>query len=145
MMRPGLICLVYLPVDLFRLMIHSWRFMLGGYFNRFTHYSSEQPCIFCIGHDTGQVPRNMADRIRYRNVWMARILVPELRIVKDTKGRAMPICNREGGHLKSPWYIPLLAVALLLFWGAVITALLLHTGMIPPEVTPFQAEQYAPR
>lgn len=68
---------------------------------------------------------------------MVRILLPELKVMKDGRGGVVPVCYNEGGYVKSPWYTPILALSLFLFWWAFLTLMLLRIGVIPPEADPF--------
>lgn len=129
----------FLPIDLFRLTIHSWKFMLEGYLNRFLCTSPEQMCIFCQNLDAGMVPRVLSSEVKYKNLWLIRMLVPDIEVRKLPNSRKrVPVCSNEGGCVVTPGYTPLLAVGLLLFWATVFTWALCCTGMVPEEHSPFQ-------
>ena len=118
------------PVDLMRLTIDVWRFTLER-----PAYRGEQPCIYCRGCDNSETPRVMSYRIRYWNLWMPRLLHPDLRKKSSSSTlRPLPVCHREGGYLRLPFYIPILALLLAGFWSSLLVMVILETGIVPPEV-----------
>ncbi|MCH8529179.1 MAG: hypothetical protein LAT79_18835 [Kiritimatiellae bacterium] len=68
----------------------------------------------------------MQTRIRYWNLWMTRLLHPELVALEPRRGiRKVPMCMREGGYVYTPAYVPLLAITCSLIWLALIVWLAL--------------------
>lgn len=128
-------CVMFFPLDLMRLTLDAWAFTLEGYSYRFLYKKKDQPCIYCRGFDCGVTPRAMHTRIRYWNLWMVRILHPNLKAIEARQGlRHIPICHEEGGHLHTPAYVPLVAIVCSLLWGAVLFWGLSTAGFIPPEI-----------
>lgn len=90
------------PLDWLRLTIHSWEILLESLHFRIKWKAWEHPCIFCRDLDKSRVPRNMSGVIRYRNVWMIRLLQPELKkAFSRQKNRGVPICHNDSGNVPS--------------------------------------------
>lgn len=120
--RTGLV--LWLPVDLLRFTVDAWRYTVEWISYCVFGNSPEQPCIYCRGLDVGsRVPRRVAFRIHYRNLWLVKLLQPELAI-RNVEGRMRPrvACMREGGYIRLPWYVPVLAGCMGLFWIALALA-----------------------
>lgn len=85
--------------------------------------------------DCGYAPRPMHERIRYWNIWMPRILHPELVAANPKRGiRKVPVCMREGGYVYTPVYIPLVAIISSFIWFLFILWVLCITEMIPRHI-----------
>lgn len=109
--------LIWLPVDLFRLLQHSWAFWLQSVYFRRNWGVWEQPCIFCQDLDRSAIPRNMKYIIRYRNPWLIRLLLPGLRTEKSVScGKRRYICNNESGIVRGGWRIAGITFLITLFW-----------------------------
>lgn len=123
------------PADLFRFTVDAWRYTLEWFGYCLFGRSEEQPCIFCRGLDLGHVPRRVSFRMKYRNLWLVRLLQPEL-VIQPAKDRCRPriACMREGGYIRMPRYIPVLAVVLGGLWIAGGGAALWYSGTIPEDV-----------
>lgn len=127
--------IVVFPLDLFRFTVDAWRYTFEWFSYCILGNSKEQPCIFCRGLDLGTVPRRVSTRIHYRNLWLVRLMQPELE-VRPAKDRCRPrvACMKEGGYLRLPRYIPLLAVVLGALWIAAFCLAIWHTDLLPTTV-----------
>jgi len=136
-----LLNILYFPLDLARLTVHVWQFLLEGYFNRFFRDSKEQICVICRDLDTGWVPRPIRAKANYRNIWLLKtFLLREVEVWKDSRtGKKIPICRNEGANVIIPGWTPFLALGLLLFWTSLLVCVLSWTGWIPEEVDPVRA------
>jgi hypothetical protein len=118
-------CLIFLPIDFMRLTMDAWRFTVEGFSHRYVHKNRDQPCIFCRGMDCGFAPRSVHTKIRYWNLWMPRILYPELVTLEPRRGlRKVPVCQREGGYIYTPAYLPLVAIICTILWLIALYSLL---------------------
>lgn len=123
------------PVDLFRFTVHCWLYTFGMMTYRWRLGYEDQPCVFCRGTDVGDVPRDIGNRMKYRNVWLARLLNPDITLQKDEAGgKPSPVCMREGGYVTPPFWIPLAAVCLGAFWCILAGIAFCNSGIIPEEV-----------
>ncbi len=128
-------CILFSPLDFLRLTADAWSFTIEGFTYRFIYKKKDQPCIYCRGMDCGFSPRVMRTRIRYWNLWMVRILHPNLAALEPRRGiRKVPMCRREGGYVHTPAYTPLIAITCSLIWLALIWWVLYLIGLIPPEI-----------
>lgn len=126
--------ILFFPMDLLRLTVHAWQFTLDGYFDRFFKMYPEQMCVICRDLDTGVVPRPLCRRANYRNIWMLRILLPEVEVWNATAThRSIPICRNESAQVVVPVWTPLLALGLLLLWTGLVVIAISNIGLIPEE------------
>lgn len=85
--------------------------------------------------DCGETPRTMQARIRYWNIWMTRILHPELVALEPRRGvRKVPMCMREGGYIYTPAYLPMVAISCTLIWITLLFWFLCATHLTPAEI-----------
>ena len=68
-------------------------------------------------------------------MWLAKLLNPEIQIVYK-KGYFRPLiaCDREGGYLKSPAWVPVAAVLLGMCWFYALGLGLWYGDIIPVEL-----------
>jgi hypothetical protein len=105
------------PFDLIRFTCDAWTFTIEGYTHRLKFNNPDQPCIYCRGTDTGYSPRRMHLRIKYWNLWMPKLLHPNLgAFYSPGRLKKIPVCKTEGGHLFTPKYIPFVALILTVMW-----------------------------
>lgn len=129
-----LLGVVFFPVDLFRLMMDSWRMTMEGFPHRFYYQTGEQPCIFCRDMDLSVVPRVMSWRIRYWNLWMVRLLLPDLQVKANPKGlRNLPVCPNESAYVPTLTRVPLIAGITTSIWLGFLIWLLCLLEWIPAE------------
>jgi len=125
---------IWLPVDLFRFTLDCWRYVFGWFHYRVYRKTEEQPCIFCQGLDVGMVPRRVSYRIRYRNIWLVKLLQDDLVFMKfEDRLRPRVVCMREGGYLRLKTRVMVLAVFLGFAWNAGLLWVIWVSGVIPDE------------
>lgn len=123
------------PVDFCRLTRDAWKFTLEGYSHRHLYGNPDQPCIYCRDCDSGRVPRPMHQQIKYWNLWMLRVLHPQLVLLEaDRRVRKVPVCMNEGGYIYTPVYLPLTAVICSLIWLGLAGFLMVACGVIPEDL-----------
>jgi len=139
----GLYALCMLPVDLIRFTVDCWRYSIEGFGYRFLNRHPDQPCIHCRGMDFAVTPRCMNLRIRYANVWLVRVLDPDL-TVRRAPGIFRPyvFCKNPLGYVSPPAYVPLLALILNVLWLWLFFNLLWITNTLPPHVQESLLEQF---
>lgn len=129
-----LICIFMFPVDFFRFTVDAWQLTLEGLSHRIFYKNKDQPCIYCRDMDCGYAPRPMHAKIRYWNLWLVKLLHPELVTLEPRRGiRKVPMCMKEGGYVYTPVYLPLVAIISSLLWLALLLWLLWITETIPPH------------
>jgi hypothetical protein len=126
---------VLFPVDLFRFTADAWRYTFSWMNYCLLNDSKDLPCLLCRGLDLGEVPRRVSFRVKYRSIWLAKLLHPELETMPaGDRVRPRIACMREGGYIRLKWYVPVLAVVLGFAWNAALFALLWVTHVIPEPV-----------
>ena len=129
-----LIQIIWFPVDLFRFTYHCWLYTFSMiHFRWFLKYE-EEPCIFCRGGEVGET-RCLNSRIKYHNMWMVKLLNPDINFTPSNK-RLRPVmtCDREGGYRKSPTWIPWAAVILGGAWFCALGAGIWCSEVIPQDL-----------
>lgn len=83
----------------------------------------------------GMVPRRVSYRIKYHNLWLARLLQDDLSFLHH-EDRMPPrvACMREGGYLKLKPRVIFLALFLGAGWNSLAIWLVWISGLIPDEV-----------
>ena len=123
------------PVDLFRFTADAWRYTFSWIHYCVLGNSKDVPCLFCRGLDLGEVPRRVSFRIHYQNLWLVRLLQPDLATQKaEDRLRPRMACMREGGYIRLPWYVPVLALVLGAGWNAALFAGIWYSGVMPEAV-----------
>lgn len=134
MLRRAIILCLFFPVDLIRLSADACRMTLDAFRFRLQWGVWEHPCIFCRDIDKSHVPRRMSRTVRYRNLWMVRLLQPEIQSMHSKKhGRRLPLCRNESGVVPSR-FVPVVFISILtlLFWSVFLYGGLVFIGWIPP-------------
>lgn len=126
---------VYLPVDTFRFTTDAWRYTFKWIYRQLFFDSQEFRCPFCIDLDVGHVPRRISPVIKYKNIWLLKLLQPEIVVTKyPDRPRPRLACMNEGGYIKIRWYIPFLAVILGAAWNGFFIWALWELNVIPDAV-----------
>ena len=138
-MRTFFLNFLFFPLDLLRFTRHTWQFLLEGYFLRFQNESPDYMCPFCRDVDLDQVPMGIRSRVKYRNIWMIRLLAPQIKgMAVKHNGRKIqvPVWTSESSFVVPPGYTPILALGLFAFWVAVL-AVALDDFRFSPNVSGF--------
>lgn len=126
--------LLWFPMDLFLFTFHCWLYTLSHLQYRILGTYGEQPCLFCQGGNVGE-PRVLNGRMKYRNLWMPRLLNPEIEILPaKRKHGAVAMCAREGGYVRRPFWVPIAAVLLGAGWCCALGWVLWETQVIPEDL-----------
>jgi len=129
-----LLRVIFFPVDVFIFTYHCWLYTFEVMHYRGCLKLEEEPCIFCRGLNVGDA-RCLNKKVKYRNLWLAKLLNPEMQIAYK-KGHFRPriTCEKEGGYLTSSAWIPVAAVLLGLSWFCALGLGLWVSDLIPEEV-----------
>lgn len=123
--------IIRFPLDMVFFTMDVWRITLDMVYYRVRRHYKDQPCIYCQSSDNGLSPRLLPARMRkYRNRRLAMMLQPCIGKGRIGKGPPRKLCQREGGYVTYPLWIPLVAILLVPGWGLIVFLVLWLAGWI---------------